>query len=197
MLTGRLLRQNGIQSVADLTEAENAALFDSDGDGRGEAWIGVEGWGATPIEQIRAKSYGYDEHFELLVMEEIDALERFDAATAEGQMFLIYCYSPHWMWREYDLLVLDEPEHDPERWNIVFPDESERWLEESNAAVAWQYAELNVYFARSLEEEHPEIAAFLREVRLNEEDLLDIAYGVKEQSLDLERFAEDWVMQNR
>ena len=52
---------NNISSIFDLTKPEVAALFDKDGNGRGEMYIGVPGWGSTIIERIRAKSYGYDQ----------------------------------------------------------------------------------------------------------------------------------------
>ena len=192
-----LAEQYGVFSVDDLLVPEKAALFDNDGDGLGEGWIGVEGWGATPIEQIRAKSYGYDKTFELMVTEEAEAFEQFNRATANGKMFLLYCYTPHWMWHQHHPLQLEEPEYDPDKWDVVFPSESQQWLEESNVATGWEPASLNVYFAASLEEKHPDIAAFLREVRFTEEELLDIAHGVLQQSADLRQFAQEWVSQHR
>ena len=51
---------HGISAIEDLTNPDVAALFDSDGDGKGELWIGAPGWASTNVEKIRAKSYGYD-----------------------------------------------------------------------------------------------------------------------------------------
>ena len=50
---------HGIKSLSDLTNPDTAALFDTDGDGKGEIWIGASGWASTNVEKIRAKSYGY------------------------------------------------------------------------------------------------------------------------------------------
>ena len=52
--------RTGIRSIKELRNASMAQKFDTDGDGKGEVWIGASGWGSTPIEQIRARSYGYD-----------------------------------------------------------------------------------------------------------------------------------------
>ena len=45
-------------------------IFDTDGDGMGEVWIGAAGWASTNVEKIRAKSYGYDATMNLKEMDE-------------------------------------------------------------------------------------------------------------------------------
>ena len=57
--------QHGVTAITHLTDPDKAALFDSDGDGRGEIWIGATGWASTNVEKIRAKSYGYDQTLEI------------------------------------------------------------------------------------------------------------------------------------
>jgi len=51
----------GIKDLAELSNPDMAKNFDSDGDGKGEIWIGAAGWASTNVEKIRAKSYGYAE----------------------------------------------------------------------------------------------------------------------------------------
>ncbi len=48
--------KHGITSIDDLTNPDIAAIFDTNGDGKGEVWIGAPGWASTNVEQIRAKS---------------------------------------------------------------------------------------------------------------------------------------------
>ena len=188
-----LSEQYGIERIEDLLNTENTVHFDRDGDGRGELWIGAEGWGSTTIERIRAKSYGYDASFELLKMEEEDALRQFGESTVEGKLFGIYCYTPHWMWRTYDLYRLKEPEYDPDKWTVMFPSEDPEWLERSDIAVAWKPALLHIYFAPSLEQEYPAVAQFLREIHFTVDQLTSVAYEFKATHQSPELYAKEWV----
>lgn len=45
-----------IRSVDDLKEPAKTAVLDTDGDGRGEMWIGAAMWLSTGIERVRAAS---------------------------------------------------------------------------------------------------------------------------------------------
>jgi glycine betaine/proline transport system substrate-binding protein len=77
--------KHGIKSIDDLTNPDTAALFDGDGDGRGEVWIGAPGWASTNVEKIRAKSYGYDQTFELTESDETLAYANLDNAIKAGK----------------------------------------------------------------------------------------------------------------
>ena len=45
--------EHGISSIYDLISADNAKLFDTDGDGKGELYIGPSGWISTNVEKVR------------------------------------------------------------------------------------------------------------------------------------------------
>ena len=192
-----LAKQYGIVRITDLLDPAIARHFDSDADGQGEIWIGASGWGATVVERIRAKSYGYDKTFELLEMDESDALRWLEDATADGRPFAIYCYTPHSMWRTHNLYQLEEPPHDPEKWKVVFPSEDPEWLEKSDAAVGWELAELHIYYAASLEQQYPAIAQFLEQTRFTMDELLQIVYDITTTDQDPATYAKQWVTQNR
>ncbi len=72
----------GIKDIADLNDPKKTAVFDTDGDGKGEMWIGATTWSSTTIERIRAKSYGYAKTVTLLEMPEDVAMAAVDAAVA-------------------------------------------------------------------------------------------------------------------
>ena len=192
-----LAEQYNIIHVNDLLNPEITQYFDSDGDGRGEVWVGDEGWGSTAVERIRAKSYGYDALFELLEMNESEALQRLTKATDDGKMFAIYCYTPHSMWRTHNLYQLEEPAHDSTKWKVVFPSEDPQWLEKSSAAVGWELAELHIYYAKSLEEQYPHIAEFLRGIQFTIDELLTITYESETSEQDPTIYAQQWVAENR
>ena len=192
-----LAKQYTITHIKDLLNPGIAQYFDSDGDGRGEAWVGAEGWGATTVERIRAKSYGYDAMFELLEMDESAALERLRKATSAGKLFALYCYTPHSMWRVHNLYRLKEPTYSASKWKVVFPSEDPKWLEKSNAAVAWKPAKLHIYYAKSLEKHYPEVARFIKKTRFTMDELLQIAYDLETGKQDFASYAQQWVAKNR
>ena len=108
-----------------------AKHFDTNGDGRGEIWIGASGWASTNIEKIRAKSYGYDETMELVEMDETLAMANLDAAVAKDADHVLFCYTPHHVFALHDLVILEEPAYDASKWMVIQPTDDPQWLEKS------------------------------------------------------------------
>lgn len=186
----------GITSVADLSNPEVAAQFDTDGDGKGEMWIGAEGWAATPIERIRAKSYGYDATMMLLEMPEDVAMAAVDAAAATESPIVFYCYAPHHVFALHDLVRLREPPYDATAWAVVKPSDSPEWLETSRAATGWQPAFYHVGWATSFAEAHPEAIEFLSQLALTDADAEAMSYAVDVDRRTPEEVADAWIAEN-
>ena len=96
----------GIKDLAELSNPDMAKNFDSDGDGKGEIWIGAAGWASTNVEKIRAKSYGYAETMQLKEMDETLALAEVDNAVAQKKNIVFFCYTPHHMFALHELVIL-------------------------------------------------------------------------------------------
>ncbi len=188
--------RTGIAELSDLTDPDMAAHFDTDGDGRGEMWVGGAGWASTNIEKIRAKSYGYAETMQLKEMDEALALAEVDNAVAQDANIVFYCYTPHHMFALYDLVILEEPAHDPAQWTIVQPTDDPEWLEKSNAPVAWSPAHLHIHYASALEDTNPEAAAILSKVKFSTDIVSDMTYALVVDKMDPEDFARKWVSDN-
>lgn len=186
----------GITSMSDLTNPEIAKLFDTDGDGKGELWIGATGWASTNVERIRAKSYGYDQTLELLEMDETLALAKTDAAIKQGKPYVGLCWTPHHMFALYDLTVLKEPAHDPEKWIVFQPTDDPDWLSKSSAPVAWAETFLHIHYAKSLESRQPQAAQILASVKLTTEDVNAMVYAIVVDKVDPEAYAKQWVKDN-
>lgn len=189
--------RTGIKDIKELRNPEMAAKFDTDGDGKGEVWIGADGWGSTPIEQVRARSYGYDKTMTLKIMEESAALSEVDAAVEQNKDIVFFCYTPHHMFAANDLVVLAEPAYDAGKWIIVPPSPTPGWLEKSSAPVAWDTAHLHVSYAVSLEESQPKAAAMLSKVSLSTDTLTAMTYALAVEKQDPAEFAQKWVEQNK
>ena len=151
-----------IKSMDDLLDPDKIGIFDTDGNGTPEVWIGAPGWASTVVEKIRAKSYGYDQLFELTEYEETIAYANLANATIAKDPWIGFCYSPHYIFVTQDLHVLEEPAHDPATWTIVQPTDDPDWLEKSEASTAWNGATLHLHYAKELEERFPEVAALFQ-----------------------------------
>ena len=191
-----MAEKHDFKSITDLTDPEKAAVLDSDGDGKGEVWIGATGWASTNVEKVRAKSYGYDQTLQLIEMDETLALAKLDAAVKQGRPFAFYCYTPNYIWELYDLQILKEPPYDPAQWNVIQPTDDPDWLAKSIAAVGWDFAYLHVHYAKSLEIDHPEAASILGKVKFKTDDISAMTYALVVEKADPAEYARKWIEEN-
>ncbi len=189
--------RTGIKGIKDLRNPEMAKKFDATGDGKGDVWIGADGWGSTPIEQVRARSYGYDKTMNLRIMEEREAHAEVAKAVEQDKDIVFFCYTPHHIFASHDLVMLEEPEYDATKWIIVPPSPTPGWLEKSSAPVAWDTARLHISYATSLEKDQPKAAAALEKVSLSTDTLTAMTHALEVKKKDPAEFAAEWVEQNK
>lgn len=194
--TKQTVEKTGIHAVSDLKDAKKTAALDTDGDGKGEMWVGAETWSSTVIEQIRAKSYGYDKDLQLLQMPEDMGMAAVDAAEASDKPVVFACYSPHVVFKLHDIVKLDEPAYDPAKWHVILPADDPDWLAKSNAPVAWDKAHFHVAYAKALANRKPEVTKFLESIDFTPEEIIDMSYAVEVDRQTPEDYAEAWVDKN-
>lgn len=182
-----------IRSMDDLATERVAALLDTDADGRGEIWIGAEGWNSTRVEQIRARGYGYDTTMTLIEAEEPVAMAGVDVAAALGEPLVFFCYEPHHMFALHDLVMLDEPGHDPTKWVIRSPDEDPDWLKNSAAATAWPVSFIHMAHRTGLAKDAPEVTALLSRMDLEADTIEAMTYALIVERADPDAFAAEWI----
>jgi glycine betaine/proline transport system substrate-binding protein len=184
----------GIKDVADLKDPKKTAVLDTDGDGQGEVWIGAETWSSTPIERIRARSYGYAETLKLLEMPEDVGMAAVDAAAATNTPIVFYCYSPHHVFNLHEIVELTEPEHDQAKWNIVLPaDDPANWLSKSSAPVAWAPSHFQIAFGTKTGERLPKVASFLSNIDFTPEEITEMSYALEVERQDPAAYAQQWI----
>lgn len=188
--------RNGIRDISDLSDPKRTEALDTDGDGRGELWIGAPTWSSTPIERIRARSYGYAKTLTLLEVQEDVGMAAVDAAEATDRPMVFACYAPHAVFKLHDIVRLTEPPHDPAKWKVLLPTEDPEWLSRSNAAVGWAAAHYHIAYAASLRESHPAIVRFLEKIDFKPEEAIDMSYALQVERQDPYEFAEQWVERN-
>jgi len=190
------LDQTGIKAVSDLTRPEIASQFDSDGDGKGEIWIGAPTWSSTEIEKVRAKSYGYDKTMNLLEMPEDVAMAAVDAAASLSKPIVFYCYAPHHVFQLHDIVRLEEPAYDPARWTLVKRADDPNWLAKSQADTAWDLSHFHVAYASKLDGEMPKVAHFLSAIAFQPADITAMSYAVEVEGKPVEEVARTWITEN-
>jgi len=188
--------RTGIAELSQLTDPDMAKNFDTDGDGKGEIWIGAAGWASTNVEKVRAKSYGYDATMNLKEMDEALALAEVDNAVAQDKDIVFFCYTPHHMFALHELVILKEPAYDEAKWNVIQPTDDPEWLEKSEAAVAWNTAQLHIHYASVLETEQPEAAAMLSKVNFDTDTISAMTFALVVEEQDPAEFAAKWVADN-
>lgn len=188
--------RTGLRHIEDLASPTMAQNFDTDGDGKGEVWIGADGWGSTLINMVRAKSYGYDKTMKLKIMEESDAWVELENAVTNDKNIVFYCYRPHHIFASYkNLVILEEPPHDPSTWKIV-PSTEEDWLEKSYASSAWQQEEIGVHYATLLWFTDLELAKLFSRATFSTDETSDMSYDLDILGVDPEKFAREWLTIN-
>ena len=56
-----LQKKMNITAIEDLGRPEVVKAMDSDGNGKGEFWIGADGWASANVNQVKLRDYGlYD-----------------------------------------------------------------------------------------------------------------------------------------
>lgn len=184
-----------IKSIGDLGDPDKTKVLDTDGDGKGEMWIGAPTWLSTGIERVRAKSYGYGENMTLVETEEDVAMAAVDAAVATDQPMVFYCYAPHHVFQLHELTRLEEPAHDAAKWKLA-PASDPLWIEKSSATTAWDAAHFQIGYSSALTAKRPEVANFLEHADFTADEVTQMSYALGVERQEPLEFARKWVEQN-
>jgi glycine betaine/proline transport system substrate-binding protein len=210
-IPGYVQDEYGIKSVQDLANPKIAQLFDSNDDGKGDYWPGGAGWNSTNVEQVKAKSYGYDKYFKPYIVTDAALKAKLKADYQRKKAILFYYWTPEWIHASYDLRRLEEPPFDGYAmaskmkdplykkggcWNMIQVKEDEDWLEKSNVKCAWPDAKVYVAFAKSLTQRTPKVAQFLKQVAFTPEVLNDWILKIGEEKQEPADVAKQWVQDN-
>ena len=187
----------GVTSVEDLTDPDKAALFDTDGDGKGNMWVGNPGDASGNVEKIKAKSYGYDQTMTTDVYDETVAYANLDSAIKANKPWIGFCYKPHYIFTLHDLTVLKEPAYDETKWKVVQPTDDPDWLAKSSVSTAWPTANVHVGYRAALETEKPEVANMLKNIHLSADEVSAMTYSLVIDRKEPDAFARQWVAEHQ
>lgn len=185
-----------ITDIADLGRPDVAAAMDSDGDGKGEMWIGAPGWASANVNEVKVRDYGLLDFIEPVRAEEAVKTARIKDSIAKGEGYAFYCYTPHAVWYMFDVVMLTEPTYDPEKYVMVQPSDDPDWYENSFVASKDALKEVQIAWSNSLVERSPAIAEFFANFALTADDVSSLAHQISALDRDPAEVAAEWVAAN-
>ena len=189
--------QHNVTSIFDLARPEVAELLDSDGNGKGEIWIGKPGWASTNENHIKVRDYG------LLTFNEAvkaDAAVNFAAladAVKKKQGRAFYCWRPNQVWIQYDVVQLEEPTHDPSCHNQINAKDDPEWFEKSKITCASAPKKVTIGWAKALEERLPVVTSFLANIELDTDTVSAWAYEIAGKKRSPAEVVREWAEKNQ
>ncbi|WP_394690621.1 glycine betaine ABC transporter substrate-binding protein [Hoeflea sp.] len=187
---------NNITDIADLGRPDVAALMDSDGNGKGEMWIGAPGWASANVNEVKVRDYGLLDFIEPIRAEESVKTARIKDSIAKGEGYAFYCYEPHAVWYMFDVVMLSEPTYDPAKYIMVQPSDDADWYEKSTVATKDDLKKVQIAWSNSLPERSPAIAEFFQRFSLSADDVSNFAYEISGKGRDPAEVAKEWMEAN-
>jgi glycine betaine/proline transport system substrate-binding protein len=187
---------NSITDIADLGRPEVAALMDSDGNGKGEMWIGAPGWASANVNEVKVRDYGLLDFIEPIRAEEAVKTARIQDSIANGEGYAFYCYKPHAVWFMFDVEMLTEPTFDEAKYIMLQPSDDADWYENSSVATKDALKDVQIAWSNSLEERSPAIAEFLVNFSLTADDVSGLAFEISANGKEPADAAREWVAAN-
>lgn len=187
---------NDITDIADLGRPDVAALMDSDGNGKGEMWIGAPGWASANVNEVKTRDYGLLDFIEPVRAEEAVKTARIKDSIAKGEGYAFYCYEPHAVWFMFDVTMLTEPTFDPAKYVMIQPSDDADWYEKSMVASKDALKDVQIAWANTLADRSPAIAEFFASFQLDASDVSQLAFEISANGRDPAEVAAEWVNAN-
>ena len=189
-------KENSITDIADLGRPDVAAKMDSDGNGKGEMWIGAPGWASANVNEVKVRDYGLLPFIEPVRAEESVKTARIKDAIAKNEGYAFYCYKPHAVWYMFDVAMLTEPKFDATKYKMIQPSDSPDWYADSRVATKDALKNVQIAWSKSLKARSPAIAEFFERFSLTADDVSSFAYEVSGKGRKASEVASEWISKN-
>jgi len=186
---------NGVTSIFDLARPEIAEMMDSDGNGKGEIWIGAPGWASANVNEVKVRDYGLQPFMEPIRADQAVMTARVGDAIKKDEGYAFYCYSPHAIWFQHDIVRLEEPAFDEAKYIAIQPSDDADWFAKSKVMTEDALKEVQIAFSNSLKDRSPAIADLLANIALDGETVSSFAFEI-EGGKDAATVAKEWVAAN-
>ena len=187
--------ENGVTSIFDLARPEIAKLMDSDGNGAGEIWIGAPGWASANVNEVKVRDYGLMPFMEPIRADQAVMTARVGDSIKKNEGYAFYCYSPHAIWFQHDIVRLEEPAFDAEKYIAIQPSDDPDWFTKSKVMTEDALKQVQIAFSNSLKDRSPAIAEMVANIALDGETVSGFAFEI-EGGKDAATVAKEWVAAN-
>ena len=188
--------KHNIQSVYDLGTPDAQKLYDSDGDGKGEIWVGASGWASTNIHRIKVRDYGIGDFLEPTTEDEAVFYARLKDAVSAEKGVVFYCYKPHYVHALYDVSLIEEPEYNKNDYNYVTADQDADWFNKSRIASGDEVKTVRVAYSNSLNSRNEAAASFLSNIDMSSDALSELTYQVVVKKQEIGTVVSEWIASN-
>jgi len=189
-------KENSITDIADLGRPDVAMKMDSDGNGKGEMWIGAPGWASANVNEVKVRDYDLSSFIEPVRAEESVKTARVKDSIAKKEGYAFYCYKPHAIWYMFDVTMLTEPKYDPAKYHMVQPSDSPDWYTDSSVATKDALKQVQIAWSNSLKERSPAIVEFFERFSLTSDDVSEFAYQISGKGRKASEVASEWIANN-
>lgn len=191
-----MAEEHNITSIYDLATPDAQALFDSDGDGMGEIWIGSPGAASRNTFAVRVRDYGIEPFLTPTTEDETIFFSRLKDLIAEKKGAAFYCYTPHYVHALYDTTMLEEPEHNPDTYTMIQPNQDADWYEKSHVDSGEIVKSVTVAYSNTLNERSPAAASFLDNINMDADELSQLTYAVVVEGGEIPTVVSDWIAEH-
>ena len=189
-------KKYSITDIADLGRPNVAAAMDSDGNGKGEMWIGAPGWASANVNEVKVRDYDLLPFIDPIRAEESVKTARVKDSIAKNEGYAFYCYKPHAIWYMFDVMMLTEPKYDPALYIMLQPSDSPDWYEQSKVATKDALKNVQIAWSNSLKKRSPAIVEFLERFALTADDVSSFAYEISGKGRPASEVASEWIKNN-
>lgn len=116
----------------------------------------------------------YDLNYELMTSSGPAMTAALSNAVENEEWIIVTGWQPHWKFGRWDL----------------------KFLKQDDDNVLWETGNIHIMGRQNLEEDKPELAAFLSNMKFNEEQLADLMVKVNESDEDVATVTEQWMNEN-
>jgi len=138
--------------------------------------------GYITTEQNRKRLDGYGITLEQVVSSESAELAQLENSYSREEPIVLYLYHPHAVFAQYDMVQLEEP-----------TPYSDGCLTTGDGACAMPSYSANIAVSKELQEEAPEFAALVENLRISVEEMEEMQKAVDVDGEDVADVARQWV----
>lgn len=191
-----MAEKHNIKSIFDLATPDAQQLYDANGDGKGEIWIGASGWASTNVHRVKVRDYGVETFLEPSTEDETVFYARLKDAVSNEEGVVFYCYKPHYVHALYDMTMIEEPPHNPDEYTIIQPGDDADWYAKSKITSGDVVKTVKVAYSNSLNERNPAAASLLANIDMDSDALSELTYKVVVQGGDISEVVAAWIAEN-